>query len=190
MEQNVFYLVSIIDIKNLNTDSMSKKIKNIKKYTIKKVTLDPLYKSYWYSKFLNKLMLNGKKHVIEKIIAQVFYKLKLKYKTKPIALLFSSLLKLKPLVGFIPKRLGKNWRTIPVPLEPRRQLVIGLKWLISQIKLENEYTLHNRILQTFLNFSRRKPKNKRAKTSDLFKKKKQHYYKIVTDRINSRYRWQ
>jgi ribosomal protein S7 len=169
---------------------MAKKLKNIKKLAIKKVTLDPLYKSYWYSKFLNKLMLDGKKHVIEKTISKVFLKFKLKYKVKPTMMLFVILLRLRPLVGFIPKRLGGNWKQIPVPIEARRQVVFALKWLISHIKLENEFNLHNRVLSTFYTIFRKKPKNKRAKPNDLLKKKKEHYFKAITDRINSRFRWQ
>ena len=168
---------------------MSKKIKNIKKYTIKKVTLDPLYKSYWYSKFLNKLMLNGKKHIIEKIMTQILYKFKLKYRAKPIILLFVSIIRLKPLIGTITKRIGKVWKSVPTPLEPRRQLVIALKWLVSQIKLEPELTLRSRISRTFTVLLRRKTRNKRAKRSELFNKKKLHYFQVVKDRVNTRYRW-
>lgn len=168
---------------------MTKKIKNIKKYTIKKVTLDPLYKSYWYSKFLNKLMLNGKKHVIEKIMSQLFYKFKLKYKATPITLLFLSLIRLKPLIGIIPKRIGKLWKTVPTPLEPRRQLVLALKWLHSHIKLHPEYNLRNKITKTFSVLLRKNSKNKRTKTNDLLIKQQEHYELVAKNRINTRFRW-
>ena len=52
-------------------------------------------------------MLDGKKHIIEKIVSQVWYDFKLKHKLKPILILFVSLHKIKPLMGTIPKRLGK-----------------------------------------------------------------------------------
>lgn len=168
---------------------MSKKIKTIKKYTIKKVTLDPLYKSYWYSKFLNKLMLDGKKHVIEKIMSGLLYNFKLKYRAKPIIILFVSIIRLKPLIGTITKRIGKIWKSVPVPLEPRRQLVIALKWLISQIKVEPELTLRTKIIRTFTALLAKKTKNKREKKSDLLKKKRVHYFNVVRDRVNTRYRW-
>lgn len=168
---------------------MSKKIKNIKKYTLKKVTLDPLYRSYWYSKFSNKLMLNGKKHIIEKLLSQLLYKFKLKYRVQPITLLFVSLIRLKPLLGFVQKRVGSVWKSVPIPLKPREQLVLSLKWLINQIKLEPEITLRARILNTFALLLRRKSRNKRIKRSALLTKKRIHYFKIVKDRVNSRFRW-
>lgn len=168
---------------------MSKKVKNIKKHTIKKVTLDPLYKSYWYSKFINKLMLSGKKHIIEKIMSNLLYQFKLKYKLKPILIIFISLIRLKPLIGTITKRVGKLWKSVPVPLEPRRQLVIALKWLVSQIKVEPETTLRKRIAKTFVVLLRRKTRKKRAERSELLKKKKIHYFQVVKDRVNTRFRW-
>lgn len=168
---------------------MSQKIKNIKKYTIKKVTLDPLYKSYWYSKFVNKLMLSGKKHIIEKIMSHILYRFKLKYRIKPILFIFMSLVRLKPLIGTITKRVGKLWKTVPVPLEPRRQLVIALKWLVSQIKVESEFSLRRRIIKTLVILLRKKTKKKRAPRSELLNKKKIHYYDVVKDRVNIRFRW-
>jgi len=168
---------------------MSKKIKNIKKYTLKKVVADPLYKSYWYSKFVNKFMLDGKKHIIEKIISQVWYDFKLKHKLKPILILFVSLHKIKPLMGTIPKRLGKIWKQVPVPLTPRRQLVIALKWLVQQIKFEPELNLRAKIIRTFTKLLQKKSKNKRADTSDLIRTKRLHYYQIIKDRVNTRFRW-
>lgn len=168
---------------------MSKKIKNIKKYTIKKVTLDPLYKSYWYSKFLNKLMLSGKKHIIEKIMSQLLYQFKLKYKAKPILILFLSIIRLKPLLGTISKRVGSNWKTVPVPLAPRRQLVLALKWLVSQIKVEPEKTLKERITRTFNSLVHKESKKKRTHTNELFSKKKKQYRQAVLDRTNTRFRW-
>ena len=170
---------------------MPKKVKNIKKHELRKVTLDPIYQSYWYSKFLNKLMLDGKKHLIEKTMSQLLYKFKLKYRAKPIMILFVSIIRLKPLIGTITKRVGKLWKSVPYPLEPRRQLVIALKWLVSQIKVEDEATLRARITTTFVALLRKKSRNgkKHPKKSELLRKKKVHYGQVVKDRVNTRFRW-
>jgi ribosomal protein S7 len=53
-------------------------------------------------------MLSGKKHIIEKIMSQLLYQFKLKYKAKPILILFLSIIRLKPLLGTIAKRVGSN----------------------------------------------------------------------------------
>lgn len=168
---------------------MAKKVKNIKKAMIKRVTLDPLYKSYWYSKFINKLMLDGKKHVIEKIMSRIWYNLTLKYNAKPIDILFMSLIRLKPLIGTTTKRIGKVWKTVPVPLQPRRQLVIALKWLVSQIKIEPELHLSAKITRTLSGFVQKNTKKRKNRKTDVLKKKNLHYANVVKDRVNMRYRW-
>jgi ribosomal protein S7 len=53
-------------------------------------------------------MLQGKKHLIEKIMYNSFYQMKNKFRRQPLILLFIILMKLKPLLGFISKRLGKE----------------------------------------------------------------------------------
>jgi ribosomal protein S7 len=53
-------------------------------------------------------MLQGKKHLIEKIMYNSFFQIKKKYHRQPLRLLFLMLMKLKPFLGFISKRLGKE----------------------------------------------------------------------------------
>lgn len=168
---------------------MAKKIKNIKKKMIKRVTLDPIYKSYWYSKFVNKLMFNGKKHVIEKIMANIWYNMKVKYRAKPIDIFFASIIQLRPLMGSLLRRVGVVYKNVPVPLAPRRQLVIALKWLTSQIKMEPELDLRSRIFRTFSGLVQKKSKKRNSNLSTIAKKKKLHYAALAKDRINTYYRW-
>lgn len=161
---------------------MSKKLKTIKKYVAKKVRVDPLYQSFWYSKFMNKFMLQGKKHVIEKTLSKTFFNIKMKMKREPLTLMFIILMRTKPLLGMITKRLGKEWKTIPVPLEPRRQLVIALKWLVSQVKIEPERKFETRLLKVFTKFFK-------IKKNALIRYRNTYYYNITKDRVNTRFRW-
>ncbi len=87
---------------------MSKKKRTIKTYHEKKVRLDPLYKSCWFSKFMNKFMKSGKKSTIERIVSNSLNQIKKKFRRTPVKLLFLALLRLKPLFGFVSRRFGKN----------------------------------------------------------------------------------
>jgi len=161
---------------------MAKKIRTIKKYQNKKVRVDPLYQSFWFSKFINKFMLQGKKHLIEKIMYNSFYQMKNKFRRQPLILLFIILMKLKPLLGFISKRLGKEWKQIPVPLAPRRQLIMALKWLVAHTKTESDRTLEARLIRVFNSFFQKK------KTA-LTKYRNQYHFNLTQERVNSRFRW-
>lgn len=53
-------------------------------------------------------MLNGKKHLSEKLVSKILLNLKLKYNVQPIFLILTIITKLKPILGIIQKRLGKE----------------------------------------------------------------------------------
>ena len=120
---------------------MAKKINNIKKYQKIKVKIDPLYQSTWFSKFINKFMLDGKKHVVEKIIYNSLWQIKKKFRHNPLKLLFISLRKLKPFFGFISKRLSKQWKEIPIPIGQRHNYT-SLKMI--SIIYKNRFISHIR----------------------------------------------
>jgi ribosomal protein S7 len=161
---------------------MAKKIKTIKKYQKKKVRIDPIYQSMWFSKFTNKFMLNGKKHIVERNVYNSLCQIQHKFHRNPLNLLFLTLKKIRPAFGFISKRLGKEWKKIPIPIKPRQQFILALKWLVLHTKTESDHKLEARIVRVFTNFFKKK------KTS-LTKFRRQYQIKIVEERVNTRFRW-
>ena len=164
---------------------MAKKKSTIKKYNQKKVRIDSIYGSYWLSKFINKFLCNGKKHGLEKKIQNTFNKIKLKYQRIPVQILFFILLYLKPFFGFVYKRLGKEWKKLPIPLEPRRQYIIALTWLVNHIK--SQLSLSNQVFEKNLyiilqNFFK-------DKKNTLIKQRNEYFNQVQEFRINSKFRW-
>ena len=78
-------------------------------------------------KFINKFMKAGKKHVVEKKILQAFKTIKKKTGRNTFYIFLNLLIKFRPFFGFISKRLGKQFKKIPVPLYARRQTIVSLK---------------------------------------------------------------
>jgi ribosomal protein S7 len=68
----------------------------------------------------------GRKHVVEKITLRAFQTIKKKTQRKNLFLFSKLVIKYKPLLGFISKRFGKQFKKIPVPLYPRRQNIVAL----------------------------------------------------------------
>ena len=77
-------------------------------------------------KFANKFMKSGKKHLVEKNIFNGLSIVKEKTRQNTLHLFFQMLIKFRPLFGFIFKRFAKQFKTIPVPLYPRRQTITSL----------------------------------------------------------------
>jgi ribosomal protein S7 len=78
------------------------------------------------TKFTNKFMQRGRKASVEKIAFRVFTKIRKKYHKDALKILFFSLIKTRPLLGFVTIRLSREMKQIPFPLSPRRQLIISL----------------------------------------------------------------
>jgi ribosomal protein S7 len=105
---------------------MPKKNNRYRNFSKIKVKADPLNNSFWFAKFINKFMQNGKKTQVEKPILKAFNRIKQKEKKLMTHLLFRSLIKIRPLFGFISKRLGREVKIIPMPLFSRRQTIVAL----------------------------------------------------------------
>lgn len=78
-------------------------------------------------KFINKFMKAGKKSIVEKKVLQAFKTIKKKTGRHTFYLFINLLIKFRPFLGFVSKRLGKEFKKAPVPLYPRRQTIVSLK---------------------------------------------------------------
>ena len=161
---------------------MTKKKQTIRKYEKLIFKPDPFYGSYWVAKFSNKFMKSGKKHAIERATFIAFCKVKVKSKRITLDFFLTQLIKFRPLLGFISKRFGKQFKKIPVPLYPRRQSIISLKWLVTSIKINRAKSLVKRLISELENLH----ENRKTVLSKRFS---DHIIELIENRLNHRFRW-
>ena len=159
-----------------------KKKRTIKKYKKLIGKVDPFYNSYWIGKFFNKFMKMGKKHLIEHTILKCFQNIQKETNIQVLYFFFTVLTKFRPLFGFISKRFGKQFKKIPVPLYPRRQIITSLKWLVLSIQINHLSSFEDRLVSEFLDL------NAKKKTS-LWKRYTDHLQEVNENRLNHRFRW-
>jgi ribosomal protein S7 len=107
---------------------------------------DVFFNSFWFTKITNKFIKRGRKHFAENIISRVFLALKQKTKNETYFAFWKLLLKIKPIATTVPKRVGKRYHNIPIPIKFQRGFRLGLTWLLNAIKLrENDKSLELRI---------------------------------------------
>lgn len=162
---------------------MIKRYKNLIKYTQKKLKPDPLFNSYYFNKFMNKFMKQGKKQRLETIFYNSFLQLKLISKNRPIFSFMRYIYFTKPVLYLIRKRLGANWITVPAPLKFRAQIAISIKWLFNHMKSINWETLQKKLENIFENLSQISKKQFIHKTKNKF------YSDLVKERIHLHFRW-
>ncbi|WP_334086486.1 30S ribosomal protein S7 [Helicobacter typhlonius] len=106
---------------------------------------DPIYNNKVVTKFINKMMLDGKKSVSERIIYAAFDKIEEKSGEKGIEVFEKALERVKPLVEVRSRRVGGATYQVPVEVRPARQQSLSIRWLLEATRKRNERTMVERL---------------------------------------------
>ena len=142
---------------------------------------DPKFGDQVLSKFMNNLMLDGKKSVAESIVYGALETVESKAKSDPIALFHDALNNVKPQVEVRSRRVGGATYQVPVEVRPSRRQAVGIRWLISAARDRNEKTMTERLSAELLDAS-----NNRG---NAVKKREDTHKMAEANRAFSHYRW-
>jgi len=101
---------------------------------IRKIFPDAKYNEIIVSRFVNRLMNDGKKSVVEEAIYQAFEDLEKKLKKPPIEIFKEALEVITPKIEVRSRRLGGATYQVPVEVSARRGSALALKWLKTSIE--------------------------------------------------------
>ena len=113
------------------------------------------FKKKLFVKFVNIIMVNGKKEKAEKVLLSTIKLLKKKYKN-PIKIITRALINSKLLLVLHVKKKRKITQTIPTPILEKKQLKYGMVNIINVTKKNKKIPMHLRLLQEFINISNNK----------------------------------
>ena len=100
---------------------------------------DPKFGSELLAKFINILMVDGKKSVAEKIVYDALDIIKEKKNVEDAMPIFEEGLdKIKPLVEVKSRRVGGSTYQVPVEVRPRRQMALAMRWTIEAARKRGE----------------------------------------------------
>ncbi|MCO4849189.1 MAG: 30S ribosomal protein S7 [Yoonia sp.] len=97
------------------------------------------------TKFMNNLMVDGKKAVAERIVYNAFDRVESKLKKSPVEVFHESLELIKPSVEVRSRRVGGATYQVPVEVRPERREALAIRWLIAAAKKRNENTMEERL---------------------------------------------
>lgn len=93
---------------------------------------DPLYGSQVLAKFINHLMVQGKKSVAETIVYGALEVIKQKAKTtNPLAVFERALENIRPVVEVKSRRVGGATYQVPIEVTNSRALTLAMRWLVD-----------------------------------------------------------
>ena len=105
---------------------------------------DPKFNNKLVGKFMNCLMVEGKKSVAEKIVYGAFDIIKDKTGGDPLKVFKTAIDNVKPAVEVKSRRVGGASYQVPVDIRPNRRVALGIRWLINFSRKRGEKTMRER----------------------------------------------
>jgi len=106
---------------------------------------DPKFGSQQLAKFMNMVMVHGKKAVAEKIVYGAFDTITSKSDKDPLELFDKALESIQPMVEVKSRRVGGATYQVPVEVRPARQIALAMRWLVEYSRKRGEKSMALRL---------------------------------------------
>ncbi len=114
---------------------------------------DPVYGSPLVTQLVNKVLVDGKRSVAEKIVYDALEGCRDKSGTDPVVTLKRALDNVKPTLEVRSRRVGGATYQVPVEVRTVRQTTLGLRWLVTFSRQRREKTMVERLMNELLDAS-------------------------------------
>ena len=142
---------------------------------------DPKFQDITLAKFINHVMVSGKKAVAERIVYGALEKVEEKIKRQPVEVFREALDNIKPSVEVRSRRVGGATYQVPVEVRPERREALAIRWLIGASRSRNEKTMEERLAGELLDAV-----NSRG---SAVKKREDTHKMAEANKAFSHYRW-
>ena len=147
----------------------------------REVLPDPKFGDIVLSKFMNKIMVDGKKSTAERIVYGALDIVEARAKREPVELFHDALDNVSPAVEVRSRRVGGATYQVPVEVRPERRQALAIRWLVGAARARNENTMRERLAGELLDAS-----NGRG---NAVKKREDTHRMAEANRAFSHYRW-
>jgi small subunit ribosomal protein S7 len=106
---------------------------------------DPKFKDQTVAKFVNMLMLDGKKSVAERVVYGALDQVVEKTKGDPLETLNRALDNVRPMVEVKSRRVGGATYQVPVEVRPDRRNTLAMRWVIDAARNRSEKSMDRRL---------------------------------------------
>ena len=102
-----------------------------KKAKIRQTQPDVRYSNILVSRFINKIMLDGKKSTAQKLFYKVIESAAKDLNIEPIVFVNTVVDNLRPALEIKARRVGGANYSVPIPVTPRRQEALAIRWVVD-----------------------------------------------------------
>ena len=142
---------------------------------------DSKYKSLILSKFINIIMLNGKKTTAEKIIYTAFDQIKKKTNEDPLKIFNEAISNVRPNLEVRSRRVGGATYQVPVEVNTGRSQTLALRWLLEASRKRKNKTMSDKLFNEVMDAHQRK--------GAAIKKREDTHRMAESNKAFAHYRW-
>lgn len=106
---------------------------------------DPKHGSQILAKFINHVMVSGKKSVAERIVYGALEKVAERGDNEPVEVFEKALEALRPIVEVKSRRVGGATYQVPVEVRPSRRTALAMRWLVDSARKRGEKSMDLRL---------------------------------------------
>jgi len=142
---------------------------------------DPKFGDLILSKFMNSIMLDGKKSKAERIVYGAFDQMEAKAKQNPVEMFHQALENVMPTLEVRSRRVGGATYQVPIEVRTERRQALAIRWIIIAARARGENTMIERLSGELLDAA-----NNRG---TAVKKREDTHRMAEANRAFSHYRW-
>ena len=119
----------------------------------REVIPDPKFGNTTLAKFMNHVMISGKKSVAESIVYGALDLVQERSNRDPIEVFDEALENIAPMVEVKSRRVGGETYQVPVEVRPRRATTLAIRWMVTFARSRREHTMAERLANEILDAS-------------------------------------
>ena len=142
---------------------------------------DPKYGKVSVSRFINILMLSGKKSIAEKIVYGAFEQIHKKSKEGELEIFDRALENVRPVVEVKSRRVGGATYQVPVEVRPARQQTLAMRWIVNAARNRRNQSMVMKLAAELMDAAEKK--------GAAIKKREDTLKMAEANKAFSHYRW-
>ena len=147
----------------------------------REVMPDPVYNNRLVTQLMNKILLDGKKSVAERIVYGAFDMIEQKTSQDPLSVFKKAMDNVRQTLEVKPKRVGGATYQVPIEVNSRRSTTLAIRWIVGYARSRREKTMAERLASEIMDA---------ANGVGSSVKKREDLYKMAeSNRAFSHYRW-
>ncbi len=142
---------------------------------------DPVYNDVIINRIINKIMLDGKKSLAERVVYEALDIVSEQTGEEPLEVVKEALDNIMPVLEVRSRRVGGSNYQVPVEVDENRKLSLGLRWFVQSTRKRGERTIVERVAGELMDAYNN--------TGGAVRKKEEVHRMAEANRAFAHYRW-